>query len=70
MRRTARPGNWVVNKLTVPFEVIRQREPWRITLEWMDSFNRRHLLELIGKIPLSEAEARYHAQTEDVGMAA
>ena len=58
-------------------EVIRRRGPWRTleavefaTLEWVDWFNNRRLLEPIGNIPPAEAEARYYAQTEDVAMAA
>ncbi|MDR6774755.1 transposase InsO family protein [Azospirillum sp. BE72] len=58
-------------------EVIRRRGPWRsleavefATLEWVDWFNNRRLLEPIGNIPPAEAEARYYAQTEDVAMAA
>ncbi|QCO06071.1 IS3 family transposase (plasmid) [Azospirillum argentinense] len=58
-------------------EVIRRRGPWRsleavefATLEWVDWFNHRRLLEPIGNIPPAEAEARYYAQTEDVAMAA
>ncbi|CAO3424541.1 Mobile element protein [Azospirillum endophyticum] len=58
-------------------EVIRRRGPWRTleavefaTLEWVDWFNHRRLLEPIGNSPPAEAEARYHAQTEDVAMAA
>ena len=58
-------------------EVIRRRGPWRIleavesaTLEWVDWFSYRRLLEPIGNIPPAEAEARYYAQTEDVATAA
>jgi len=58
-------------------EVIRRRGPWRTleavefaTLEWVDWFNNRRLLEPIGNIPPAEAEARYYAQTEDVAIAA
>jgi len=58
-------------------EVIRRRGPWRTleavefaTLEWVDWFNNRRLLEPIGNIPPAEAEARYYAQAEDVAMAA
>ena len=58
-------------------EVIRRRGPWRTleavefaTLEWVDWFNHRRLLEPIGNIPPAEAEARYYAQAEDVDMAA
>ena len=51
-------------------EVIRRRGPWRsleavefATLEWVDWFNNRRLLEPIGNIPPAEAEARYYAET-------
>src|SRR3954462_6738963 len=40
------------------------------TLEWVDWFNNRRLLELIGNIPSAEAEARYYAQAEGHAMAA
>ncbi|MBP2300936.1 transposase InsO family protein [Azospirillum picis] len=58
-------------------EVIRRRGPWRTleavefaTLEWVDWFNHRRLLEPIGNIPPAEDKARYYAQTEDVAIAA
>jgi transposase InsO family protein len=58
-------------------EVIHRRGPWRsceavefATLEWVDWFNHRRLLEPIGHIPPAEAEARYYAQTEEPAMAA
>ena len=58
-------------------EVIRRRGPWRTmeavefaTLEWINWFNHRRLLEPIGNIPPAEAEAGYYAQTEDVAVAA
>lgn len=35
-------------------------------MEW---FNRRRLLELLGNVPPTEAEARYYAQAEDAAMA-
>ena len=51
-------------------EVIRRRGPWRsleavefATLEWVDWFNHRRLLEPIGYLPPAEYEARYYAQT-------
>ena len=53
-------------------EVIHRRGPWRsfeavefATLEWVDWFNNRRLLEPIGNIPPAEAEARYYAQIEE-----
>jgi putative transposase len=49
-------------------EVIHQRGPWRsfeavefATLEWVNWFNYRRLLEPIGNIPPAEAEQRYYA---------
>ncbi len=58
-------------------EVIDRRGPWRsfeaveyATLEWVDWFNHRRLLEPIGHIPPAEAEARYHAQAEIQALAA
>ncbi len=52
-------------------EVIRRRGPWRsleavqfATLEWVDWFNNRRLLEPIGNVPPAEAEKRYYAQLE------
>jgi putative transposase len=40
------------------------------TLEWVDWFNNRRLLEPIGNIPSAEAEERYYAMLEQPGMAA
>ncbi len=58
-------------------EVIWRRGPWRsldqvefATLEWVDWFNNRRLLEPIGNIPPAEAEARYYAQIEEPAMVA
>ena len=58
-------------------EVIHRRGPWRsfedveyATLEWVDWFNNRRLLEPIGNIPPAEAEARYYAQTKELAMVA
>jgi putative transposase len=58
-------------------EVIWRRGPWRsleqvefATLEWVDWFNNKRLLEPIGNIPPAEAEARYYAQIEEAAMAA
>ncbi len=52
-------------------EVIRPRGPWRsleavefATLEWVDWFNNRRLLEPIGHIPPAEAEASYYDRIE------
>jgi hypothetical protein len=49
-------------------EVIHRLGPWRsreaveiATLEWVDWFNNRRLLEPIGNIPPAEAESRYFA---------
>ena len=50
-------------------EIIRRRGPWRsledvefATLEWVDWFNTRRLLEPIGYVPPAEYEARYYEQ--------
>lgn len=58
-------------------EVIHRRGPWRhaeavefATLEWVDWFNRRRLLEPIGNIPPAEAEARYYEQLNELAMVA
>ena len=58
-------------------EVIRRRGPWRnieavefATLEWVDWFNNRRLLEPIGNIPPAEAEANYYAEIEEHALAA
>ena len=40
------------------------------TLEWVDWFNNRRLLEPIGNIPPAEAEAAYYAQIEELAMVA
>lgn len=57
-------------------EVIHRRGPWRnaeaveyATLEWVDWFNNRRLLEPIGYVPPVEAEARYYAQDEAPALA-
>ncbi len=50
-------------------EIIHRRGPWRTleavefaTLEWVDWFNTRRLLEPIGYVPPAEYEARYYKQ--------
>jgi transposase InsO family protein len=50
-------------------EVIRRLGPWRhldaiefATLDWVDWFNHRRLLEPIGYMPPAEYEARYYEQ--------
>ena len=40
------------------------------TLEWVDWFNNRRLLEPIGNLPPGEAEAAYYAQLELTRVAA
>lgn len=52
-------------------EVIRRRGPWRslesveyATLEWVDWFNNRRLLEPIGNIPPAEAEVVYYHEQD------
>jgi transposase InsO family protein len=58
-------------------EVIHRRGPWRnfeavefATLEWIDWFNHRRLLEPIGNIPPAEAEEQYHARLDEAAIAA
>ena len=50
-------------------EVIRRKGPWRhleavefATLDWVNWFNHRRLLEPIGYVPPAEYEARYYEQ--------
>ena len=52
-------------------EVIRRKGPWKslesveyATLEWVDWFNNRRLLEPIGSIPPVELELAYYAMEE------
>jgi putative transposase len=58
-------------------EVIRRRGPWRniddveyATLEWVDWFNRRRLLEPIGYVPPAEFEEEYYRSQGGPAMAA
>jgi putative transposase len=58
-------------------EVIHRRGPWRsfeavefATLEWVDWFNNRRLLEPIGNIPPAEAEERYYEMLAEQKLAA
>jgi putative transposase len=75
--RWARPGTAYDNALAETIiglyktELIRRRGPWKgldqveyATLEWVDWFNHRRLLEPIGHVPPAEFEAAYH-QRED-----
>lgn len=61
--------------VTTPID--NRRGPWRsfeavefATLERVDWFNHRRLLEPIGNIPPAEAEARYYARLDEPAMAA
>jgi putative transposase len=52
-------------------ELIRRRGPWKglddleyATLEWVDWFNHRRLLEPIGYVPPAEFEAAYHRKED------
>jgi len=56
-------------------EVIRRRGPWRnleavefATLEWVDWFNNRRLLEPIGNIPPMEFEELYYQSQEEEAL--
>ena len=58
-------------------EVIHRRGPRRsfeaveyATLEWVNWFNHRPLLEPIGNIPPAEAEEQYYAGADEIGVAA
>jgi putative transposase len=58
-------------------EVIHRRGPWRsfeavefATLEWVDWFNHRRLMEPLGNIPPAEAEQRYYASQKQQALAA
>ncbi len=58
-------------------EVIRRRGPWKnieaieyATLEWVDWFNNRRLLEPIGNVPPAEFEMSYYQQQEESAMVA
>ena len=58
-------------------EFIHRRGQWRsfdavefATLEWVDWFNNRLLLEPIGNIPPADAEARYYAQSNGLARVA
>ncbi len=58
-------------------EVIRRRGPWKniedveyATLEWVDWFNNRRLLEPIGDMPPAEYEMMYYRQLEGSSKAA
>jgi putative transposase len=52
-------------------ELVRRRGPWRglddleyATLEWVDWFNHRRLLEPIGHLPPAEFEAAFHRKED------
>ena len=54
-------------------EVIQRCGPWRgpeavefATLDWVDWFNHRRLLEPIGYVPPAEYEAQYHQQQAEI----
>ena len=58
-------------------EVIRKRGPWKTideieyaTLEWVDWFNNRRILEPIGNIPPAEFELMYYQQLKESSEAA
>ena len=58
-------------------EVIHRRGPWRnmeavefSTLEWVDWFNHRRLMEPIGNIPPAEAKEQYFAMLDEPAVAA
>lgn len=70
--------NALAQTINGPFkaEVIHRGGPWRsfeaveyTTLEWVDWFNNRRLLEPIGNIPPAEVEANFYAALEAESMA-
>ena len=57
-------------------EVIRHQGPWKsiesvefATLEWVEWFNNRHLMEPIGNVPPAELETEYYEQITGSAMA-
>jgi putative transposase len=74
--RSRRLGNESVIGL-FKSEVIHHRGPWRsldrveyATLEWVDWFNNRRLLEPIGNIPPAEFELMYYRRQDESAVAA
>ena len=70
-------GDWFDNALAETIiglyttELIRRSGPWKgldqveyATLEWVDWFNHRRLLEPIGHVPPAEFEAAYHREED------
>ena len=64
-------------RLVQKAEVIHRRPSWRTrdevewaTLNWVDWFNNRRLLEPIGNIPPAEAEANYYLQVPESAISA
>ena len=58
-------------------KVIHRHGPWRTmdaveyaTLEWVDWFNHRRILEPIGDIPPAEKKQMYYQQLEESAMVA
>jgi len=58
-------------------EVIHRRSPWRqiddveyATLEWVDWFNNRRLMEPLGHVPPAEFESMYYHQQDESAAAA
>jgi putative transposase len=58
-------------------ELIHRRAPWRsreavelATLQWVDWFNHRRLLEPIGNVPPAEAETTYYRQLAESAVPA
>ena len=74
--RSRRLGNESVIGL-FKTEVIDHRGPWRnldrvehATLEWVDWFNNRRLLEPIGNVPPAEFESMYYRKLDESAIAA
>jgi hypothetical protein len=63
-------GLYNPQKFSAPGLRVAYRSVEFATLEWVDRFNNRRLLESIGNIPPAEAEERYFAILEQPAMAA
>ena len=64
------------SNVQVPVAAIHRHGRWRSfeaveysTLEWVDWFNHRRLIEPIGNIPPAEAEERYYAMINASALA-
>ena len=74
LRSPGRPPAWQRENLVQFWQAIALGRSFEAvefaTLEWVDWFNRRRLLEPIGNIPPAEAEQNYYAAMDNLAMAA